>query len=401
MVIKQKIENIPSWLIGSMAFCLPFGLPLVNFLGILLGLFGIWNFFKAKLSFTLTSLGWGKSLLIFFFSIHVLSLLWTENYSEGLFRIQQKFLFLLWPWAFALAFEGKTNRSISWTFFLLGLFIAVTSCYIRSYFLHSIPGAWFYTNFSWLMHPSYFSLFVVFGSFLCLLSLLNLWESLPLPKLVWLILYLFFSISLYFIDSKSGQASWATLSGICLFYYIGQRFSLKISFLILGLLFFLSIWKMDQIKNKLGERFQQMLTGIQVGSSHALESTGGRIQSYEAGWISCKENWFLGVGIGDQQATLQKAFHNQNFTYASVHKLNCHNQFLQTWLATGIVGLFTLIFLVLLPSILRPNILSFGFSVLLILNFLVESMLERQIGLFFFTFFYLLLLPAKEKQGQP
>jgi O-antigen ligase len=158
---------------------------------------------------------------------------------------------------------------------------------------------------------------------------------------------------------------------------------------------------MDQLRNNLGERYQQMLTGINVGSSQALESTGGRIQSFEAGWKICKENWLIGVGIGDEQSALQKEFREQNFTYASHHKLNCHNQFLQTWLATGIFGLFILIVLVLLPLILNPSILSFGFSVLLILNLLVESMLERQIGLFFFTFFYLLLLQTKEKQSYP
>lgn len=400
MVIRQKLENIPSWLIGGIALCLPFGLPLINFLGILLSLFGIWKFIKVKFSFSITNLGWGKSLLIGFFFIHVLSLFWTENYSEGLFRVQQRLLFLLWPWAFTFAFEGKTDRSIPWLSFIVGLFLAVFSCYVHSFLNNSIHRAWFYTNFSWFMHPSYFSLFVVFGSFLSLLSLLNLWESFLIPKWAWLILYLYFSISLYFIESKSGQVSWVVLNAITFFYWIGQKFSYHLSILLLLFSIVLGIWKMDNLKNRLGERYQQMLTGIQVGSSQALESTGGRIQSFEAGWSSCKENWFIGVGIGDEQSTLQKAFHTQKFNYASVHNLNCHNQFLQTWLATGLLGLIVLIFLVLIPFILRLNIVTFGFSLLLILNFMVESMLERQIGLFYFTFFYLLLLPTKEKQGQ-
>jgi O-antigen ligase len=140
-----------------------------------------------------------------------------------------------------------------------------------------------------------------------------------------------------------------------------------------------------------------MLTGLQNGPNQALESTGGRIQSMEAAWKCCLTNWLLGVGIGDEQATLQKEFQSNGFTYAADHQLNCHNQFLQTWLGTGILGLLVLIALVSLPFLFQPSVFSLGFCTLLIFNFMVESLLERQIGLFFFTFFYLLLLPQKER----
>ena len=84
-------------------------------------------------------------------------------------------------------------------------------------------------------------------------------------------------------------------------------------------------------------------------------------------------------------------------TGALEHKLNAHSQFLQTGIALGIPGLSALVAMLLVPLSLRRNrfILFISLTVIMTLNFLVESMLEVQAGVIFYAYFSSLLLIFK------
>jgi O-antigen ligase len=91
------------------------------------------------------------------------------------------------------------------------------------------------------------------------------------------------------------------------------------------------------------------------------------------------------------------------------HKLNSHNQFLNTSVALGLTGLICLLLCLGLPVLLtlkNINLLLWGFCVLSGLNFLFESMLETQAGVMFFAFFstilcYCFINNKSEKNSQP
>jgi len=71
-------------------------------------------------------------------------------------------------------------------------------------------------------------------------------------------------------------------------------------------------------------------------------------------------------------------------------QLNCHNQFIETQLSIGFLGLLMLLALVgmgVYLGIRKRNIIYLFFSLLCLANFMVESMLETQAGVVFFSFF--------------
>ena len=75
-------------------------------------------------------------------------------------------------------------------------------------------------------------------------------------------------------------------------------------------------------------------------------------------------------------------------------KLNAHNQFLQTFIGTGLLGFALLLMMTvggLIYGFVKRNYILILFSVLMIFNFLVESMLQAQAGFVFFVFFFCLL----------
>jgi O-antigen ligase len=79
---------------------------------------------------------------------------------------------------------------------------------------------------------------------------------------------------------------------------------------------------------------------------------------------------------------------------ASEQRLNAHNQYLQTTVALGVIGLLVLILILLLPALQayrQNNFPYFVFLVLLGFNLLFESMLETQAGVVFYAFFNVVL----------
>lgn len=78
------------------------------------------------------------------------------------------------------------------------------------------------------------------------------------------------------------------------------------------------------------------------------------------------------------------------------YELNAHNQFNDTIISVGLVGLLILLTIILYPIFLwikhkKLDILFFSFLFIITISALFESIFERQMGIMFFVFFYFLL----------
>jgi len=113
------------------------------------------------------------------------------------------------------------------------------------------------------------------------------------------------------------------------------------------------------------------------------------------------EAWIFGVGPGDSQTRLVEKYKahgiylgNPNLGDAGYQKTNTHNQFVETSLKSGIVGLMVtlgLFALLLLEGYKTKNILQICFGLIFMWLMLTESVFERQKGLSLFCAGVLLL----------
>ena len=81
-------------------------------------------------------------------------------------------------------------------------------------------------------------------------------------------------------------------------------------------------------------------------------------------------------------------------TEAADKRLNCHNQFFETFLATGFFGFILLASFMLVGIVLALRRKSFIYLIYIVIcgcHFMVESMLETQAGVVYFAFFNCLL----------
>jgi O-antigen ligase len=120
-----------------------------------------------------------------------------------------------------------------------------------------------------------------------------------------------------------------------------------------------------------------------LGDLKAL-STNNRISIYKNYFDLIKNNYAVGYGYKNGEGIIKSKF-DYNF--------NTHNQYLQSLFHAGIIGFFLLILFCISPFLLKRKKMKkkYGLELLILLilfNFLFESLLFRQWGLIFVCFTY-------------
>jgi O-antigen ligase len=105
-----------------------------------------------------------------------------------------------------------------------------------------------------------------------------------------------------------------------------------------------------------------------------------------------EKHLLIGVGTGDVQDSLQQAYENRKFYFASKYnRYNAHNEYLQITLANGLPGLLILLSCIAYPLIhYRKKFTGNAYLLFLLLFTLVavsESLLEINKGIIWYSFF--------------
>ncbi len=343
--------------------------------------------------------------VLFFFFLHVVGMIYTSNFSSGLFDLEVKLSLLLFPLVMI-----NVNKNYSRRFhFILSSF--VVGCLISSFIclvtalLHSgltDSSFFFYEKLTavFSLHPSYFSMYSGFS----ILILLYFFYSERLKKyhFIFLICILFFLLMIYLLSSKAGIISIAMVSSIyMIFLLIKKTFQWNTIGLLILFLFFLIF--AIKYNNRFGN-LKQTSTQHAEKNTQTSESNAVRILILESTTYLIKQNILFGVGTGDIKDELMHEYQKRSMSGAYDHKLNVHNQFLETFLGQGLIGLLLLLFLFLFPlwvAVKKQNFIFAGFLFLTGVSFIFESMLNTQAGVIFFAFFYsfFAFVPLKENSS--
>ena len=147
---------------------------------------------------------------------------------------------------------------------------------------------------------------------------------------------------------------------------------------------------------RLPDRFQSAWIALSQpdNKSYANEGTLLRVEVWQTSWQIAKDNMPFGVGTGDVKHLLLDSYEKKNMDYIRQLELNSHNQYLQTLVALGILGLLSLVLWLLLPfglAVKKRAPLYALFLLVVSLNMLVESMLETRAGVDFIAVMHPLL----------
>ena len=408
----NKTKDISSYyFIACISFVLGlfmqdfFKVPLTGGI-IIIGLCWIFSFsFKEKLQRILKNPAAIAFVLLYL--LHLLSILYTENSSEGWNDLRLKISFLLLPFFMTtVQFIYNEQRMFILKFFaVLMMLMALTDLTYAflEYLVNGNQETFYYTNLPYVLtykvhYVAWYYSFAIFISIYHLISsqlnrtfwflgLLILLFSLILLSsrtfiLAFIIVFIM-SFLKWFKTAKLSRLMWAKVLSI-------------VAFFILSLVFIPSI----------NLRLNDTVVELQKMFGYDTpKQTNPRVFIWRYGADLIVKNPIFGFGVGDAKGELSVALESCSAMFWDGERkvpiqnknYNFHNQFMQTWAEVGIFGFLILLFLMIHPFLLKnSHPLFLIFIGLTFIGCLTESVFERQAGVVLFAFMYPLLSGLKK-----
>lgn len=409
MVLTQsQHQQIHVYLLVLFCFFFPL-IPRIAVLAIvLLVINGLWSgslWRRRKQAFSF----W-PSLFSSFYLLHLLGMLYTENVGEGLLDLETKLSFLLLPpLFFALPIQETKDRNLVLQSFLLGCTVMTVYSYACATLLFFRTGlnGFFYEYLSGYVnsHPSYLAIYLIFCLFLILRNLAQKKGQLSMGAIALNgALFIHFLGFIFLLTARMQLIVCLFLLGIVwIGYTISQGKLLKGLIGWVGIITLLGtiMWNVPTTKARLLNAYQQF-TDPQVAPNI-------RIPIWRVSTELIKSAPLIGYGTGDVQDNLMLMYRRDNIERALKSGYNCHNQFLQTSIALGSIGLLILLACWLSPLFfaMRDQHYIYAFFLgLIILSAITECIIETQRGILFYTVFnsffaskYLDYFRIKKKTG--
>ena len=178
------------------------------------------------------------------------------------------------------------------------------------------------------------------------------------------------------------------ISGILLALYLGwQRGNKRLVWgAVLGApLFALAVFWI--LPERLQSRFTELGRFSYDIKAKELDQFSGltvRLAEWEGVFAALEGHWLLGHGTGAGQPALREGYEKIGFQVGLDYDYNAHNQYLETWLHNGLIGLLLLLGVFAFAfrtAWQQQNWLALWFVVFMMLCLLSESMLLRHRGI--------------------
>jgi O-antigen ligase len=404
-LLKPEIQNKAyHYLFLALSFCIPVHDKLVPPIIALIGINWLLEFnFRVKVM-RLKNIGGHKILLLpgVLYVLYVIGTFYSsqlKGQSGALFDLEVKLSLLLFPLFFSTIDFSKFRDDFykkvlkAFVYGCLVSSIIIINKAMMDYFKEQDASVFYYTNLSWMHHPSYVAMYFTFAVVILLTWILQSGNKIIFKRNLAILLIFHFQIFIVLLSSKAGIIGFLITCALFIVWILMKKNNLKISLTVSVLVmaaFILILFIFPDSFNRFNTA-KKSIEDNQIPDNQKTEGSVARLMVWESSLEVIKENFLFGVGTGDVKTELIKKYEEKGILQALKENLNAHNQYLQTFIALGFVGFILLMSCLIFTAthaFNQGNILILLFIVLFAFHILVESMLERQGGVVFFTFFY-------------
>jgi len=399
---KEILNKLNVFSLLGVAYLIPFNSDLNRYL---LGIFLVSTLILYFNSLGSVKLKKCKGLIALFLLIifYGLSFIYSHNLKLAWIDFEKKLPLLLLPLALVVISPGEKETRQLQRAFLAGVLTVTIVCAVFFLFrtfsdahfqrvLVNHPFYQMYSKFYSFGNTNYYAVYLIMS---VILLTGMLWKKSPPGKerrmkwFMYLGLALFIILSLA-ISSRSGIVSLAVVLVFSGFYLIKNRYFGVVS---LGLLIVLGLYITTNYRFS---NYIRVLGGMihstqKISDNELLENSALRLIFWKASADIIGENVWFGVGTGDVKSQMKSKYKEMG-VYEQLHENDDpHNQFLRTFVATGLPGFLALMGVFVFAfnrGIQSRDYLLIAFLILMLIHFLFKSMLFRENGVVFFSFFY-------------
>ncbi|MBQ0016539.1 MAG: O-antigen ligase family protein [Bacteroidales bacterium] len=337
--------------------------------------------------------------MVAYWMLYVISACYSQNHAEGWNTVAIKVLFLVLP---LLLIAGDT-RYVTHQHLrgLLAILVATLCirfaiCVALSVWncLHGMSATeafrWNYDPLG--LHHNYLALYILVAE---ALLYVNLVSTIGIKRCRWIrwssvLAAVILSTYLYMSGSRSGIAALLLLIVACLIHLAIFKRQWVVA---LAAALFVGIfgYGLSHISDTISDRYAQTAEELSEGTSSDV-----RLWLLECGLETAKQELVFGYGSGDYELALKESYIRHGYI-DRLQNLGSHNQYLETVLETGLIGLAVLLIMLLLPTAIaiathRNWLLCAAPTLAVMSQIFFESMLNRQMGVQLITLLYCIMI---------
>ena len=312
------------------------------------------------------------------------------------FEFEKKLFFFTAVFFIPVFFKVTGFKNYKLALLIFAMLISALSLYaFTALFISGVPFSTLaYENGSYILrhsferiaglHPTYYSIFALTSA--CFLVFADLkiekrWRTISYIMAVLLLTgVVFLAVRIAFVALGVFFLVWIAEKKITLW----QKLLLCLTTLILSMA---TMFVVPSLNNRLSE-----FTGIEDGSTNNANTISQRTMIMNCSWKIFTDKLLTGTGSSHFQKDLSDCYTSNNWPEGAKLNFNPHNQYLSIGINYGIIMM--IVFIACLFVIFR-KVFKFSegkyFGIAIILFFLTESLLERELGVYFFGLIALLL----------
>jgi len=354
---------------------------------------------------------WNKLFLPFFllFIAYGLGVLFSMSETYELHDLERKLALVIIPLGFMFLPKFEMNMKLIWTYLVSICFLLLLLSLGHSFYLYTLIGsksAFLSSNFSFIHHPTYFSLFCIFS--IEILRSIRKVTNVKYSILFNIILAIGFVVGIALSNSLSGMLAFMIYCLIIGMFLVkkwmgakGLLLAMVVIPVLVLVLFRITPGLKEQYRTSVLYAREYIQDPFQFVASKQTYIGGNetRLIMWTASFEVLREHP-LGVGTGNGKNMLSRKLIDLNQLPLSERHYDPHNQFFQVAIELGWIGLLVFLAFVFTPLIwfIRSrNSLGVLLVSAFIFNCLFESMMERQSGIVFFVLCTLLLFVFSPK----
>lgn len=340
---------------------------------------------------------WKFLPFIALFLLSLISLSYSDNQKHGWDMALRLLPFLLFPLIFSILEVSKRELIFvlkGFVFWMLAVclyshFIVLNKLFANGDSLYNL----FNNHYSYMsltnetigLHSTYYA-YCVLTAVMFIFYLLFQVKRRGI-RILYFVLLGYFSFFIFHISARLPIAVLFLLYNVVIVYYFASRKEIKKGvYYLLGLYLISGVVLYNVRVTRY--RFQQVFGFTYYDGSHH-EDGKFKLRQWQSA-LSANGNMLFGNGIGDADESIYEAYPNFNLEHYKEREYNAHNQFIQTYVALGLVGVVILLWMFIHFTVLfHREKLYIGLIFVLssFILFQTESAFERQAGIMLFVFF--------------